>query len=75
MKVRDILKVKGSQVYSIRPDQTVLDAVAILMQHRIGALLVRDATGTVCGLISERDVLASACTGAPIWVASLSARP
>ena len=57
MKVRDILKVKGSQVYSIRPDQTVLDAVAILMQHRIGALLVRDATGTVCGLISERDVL------------------
>jgi ribosome-interacting GTPase 1 len=35
MKVRDILKVKGSQVYSIRPDQTVLDAVAILKQHRI----------------------------------------
>ena len=57
MKVRDILEVKGSQVYSIQPDQTILDAVAILMQHRIGALLVRDATGTVCGLISERDVL------------------
>jgi CBS domain-containing protein len=57
MKVRDILEVKGSQVYSIQPDQTILDAVAILMQHRIGALLVRDATGRVCGLISERDVL------------------
>ena len=57
MKVRDILKVKGSQVYTIGPDQTVLDAVAILMQHRIGALLVRDATGTVSGIISERDVL------------------
>jgi CBS domain-containing protein len=27
------------------------------MQHRIGALLVRDATGTACGIISERDVL------------------
>ena len=45
MKVRDILEVKGSQVYSIQPDQTILDAVAILMRHRIGALLVRDATG------------------------------
>jgi CBS domain-containing protein len=57
MKVRDILKVKGSQVYTIGPDQTVLDAVAILMQHRIGALLVRDRAGTVSGIISERDVL------------------
>ena len=57
MKVRDILEVKGSQVYSIQPDQTILDAVAVLMQHRIGALLVRDAAGKVCGLISERDVL------------------
>jgi CBS domain-containing protein len=57
MKVRDILKVKGPQVHSIRPDQTLLDAVGMLMQHRIGALLVRDATGAVCGIISERDVL------------------
>jgi CBS domain-containing protein len=57
MKVRDVLKVKGSQVYSIGPDQTVLDAVALLMQHQIGALLVRDDTGTVSGIISERDVL------------------
>jgi CBS domain-containing protein len=57
MKVRDVLKVKGAQVYSIGPDQTVLDAVAILMQHRIGALLVRDGTGMVSGIISERDIL------------------
>jgi CBS domain-containing protein len=57
MKVGDILKVKGSQVHSIGPDQSVLDAVALLNQHRIGALLVRDAAGAVVGLISERDVL------------------
>jgi CBS domain-containing protein len=57
MKVRDILQVKGSQVYSIGPDQTVLDAVAVLMEHRIGALLVRDGAGAVVGVISERDVL------------------
>jgi CBS domain-containing protein len=57
MKVRDILQLKGPQVYSIGPDQTVLDAVALLMEHRIGALLVRDAAGAVAGIISERDVL------------------
>jgi CBS domain-containing protein len=57
MKVRDILQAKGSQVHSIDPDQTVLDAVALLMEHRIGALLVREPTGVVAGIISERDVL------------------
>jgi CBS domain-containing protein len=57
MKVRDILQVKGSQVHSIGSDQTVLDAVALLVQHRIGALLVRDAAGAVAGILSERDVL------------------
>ena len=57
MRIRDILKVKGSQVHSIRPDQTLLDAVAVLLEHRIGALLVRDAAGAVHGILSERDVL------------------
>jgi CBS domain-containing protein len=57
MKVRDILQVKGSQVHSIGSDQTVLDAVALLVQHQIGALLVRDAAGAVAGILSERDVL------------------
>jgi CBS domain-containing protein len=57
MKVRDILQVKGAQVHSIGADQTVLDAVTVLMEQRIGALLVRDATGAAAGIISERDVL------------------
>ena len=57
MKIREILELKGSQVHAIEADRTVLDAVAVLMQHRIGALLVRDAHGAVVGIISERDVL------------------
>jgi CBS domain-containing protein len=57
MKVRDILQEKGSQVYAIGPDETVLDAVGVLMAHRVGALLVREPGGRVAGLISERDVL------------------
>ena len=57
MTLRDILKVKGSQVHAIRAEQTVLEAVGVLVDHRIGALLVRDAGGAVAGIISERDVL------------------
>jgi CBS domain-containing protein len=57
MTLRDILRSKGSRVYTIGPDQTVLEAVALLVEHRIGALLVQDGAGAVAGIISERDVL------------------
>jgi len=57
MKLRDILRVKGHHVYTVRPDQTVQDAVQILMQHRVGALLVEDAERRAVGIITERDVL------------------
>jgi CBS domain-containing protein len=57
MKVRDILQVKGSQVHAIQDDRTVLDAIGLLVEHGIGALLVRDGQGGVAGIISERDVL------------------
>jgi CBS domain-containing protein len=57
MKVREILAIKGEQIHTIEPERTILDAVALLVEHGIGALLVRDAAGAVAGIISERDVL------------------
>jgi CBS domain-containing protein len=57
MKVREILAIKGEHVHTIEPERTVLDAVALLVEHGIGALLVREASGAVAGIISERDVL------------------
>lgn len=57
MKVREILSLKGDHVHTIEPDRTLLEAVALLVEHGIGALLVCDADGTVAGIISERDVL------------------
>ncbi len=57
MKIRDILQIKGSHVYTVRPDQTVHEAVGILTQHRVGALLAQDAHGNTVGIITERDVL------------------
>lgn len=57
MTIRDILQTKGRQVYSIGPEQTLLRCVALLVEHGIGALLVRESTGAVVGIVSERDVL------------------
>lgn len=56
MKIRDILGTKGSDVIQIGPDRSVLDAVAVLSEHRIGALVVtRD--DQIVGVVSERDIL------------------
>ena len=56
MKIRDVLRSKGSEVIQIDPDRSVLDAVRTFSQHRIGALVVtRD--GSIEGVVSERDVM------------------
>ncbi len=57
MKIRDVLKVKGSQVYSVGPHRTVKEALALLVQFHVGALLVVDGDGHAVGIITERDVL------------------
>jgi CBS domain-containing protein len=57
MKVRDVIKRKGSDVVTIRADETVAALVALLNQHRIGAVVVTDDAGHVDGIASERDVV------------------
>ena len=57
MKIRDVLKAKGSQVYSVAPHRTVKEALALLVQFHVGALLVLDDDGHPVGIVSERDVL------------------
>ncbi|MEJ2140007.1 MAG: CBS domain-containing protein [Gammaproteobacteria bacterium] len=52
--VADILRDKGSEVWTIGPDQVILDALAIMAEKRIGALpVMRD--GKIVGIITERD--------------------
>lgn len=54
--VADLLAKKGTSIYSVRPDDIMLDAVNILKEKRIGALLVTSATGELEGILSERDI-------------------
>ena len=52
--VRQVLAEKGRKVHHIRSDASVLDALRIMADHDIGALVVLDA-GDLVGIISERD--------------------
>ena len=52
--VRDLLKQKGRGVWSVAPDSTVYDALKLLAERNIGALLVIEA-GRPVGIFSERD--------------------
>jgi CBS domain-containing protein len=54
--VREILANKGSNVWIIGKDATVLQAARVMNEHRIGALVVMDQDQVV-GIFTERDVL------------------
>jgi CBS domain-containing protein len=55
-RVRDILEKKGSQVLSVGPEATVLQAAMLMNEHKIGSLVVLDQERIV-GMFTERDVL------------------
>ncbi len=52
--VRDILKVKGVDVWSIEPGASVYDALRLMAEKEVGALAVLEGSKLV-GIISERD--------------------
>jgi CBS domain-containing protein len=52
--IRQILEQKGSQVWSVPPSSTVYDALRLLAERDIGALLVIEGEQLV-GILSERD--------------------
>jgi CBS domain-containing protein len=52
--VKDILQEKGTQVYAVSPDAKVYEALQIMADKNVGALMVIEGDMAV-GLISERD--------------------
>jgi len=52
--VKELLREKGSQVWSIAPKATVYEALELMATKNIGALVVIEA-GNVAGIFTERD--------------------
>ncbi|OGU11600.1 MAG: hypothetical protein A2X61_16600 [Ignavibacteria bacterium GWB2_35_12] len=57
MKVRDILKTKGPEVFTIGEDKTLSEAISILVNNKIGVLLVLNNEAKIMGILSERDII------------------
>ena len=57
MQVKNILRVKGRDVVAISSDATLSEATRLLARKRIGAVIVRDSSGAIGGILSERDVV------------------
>ncbi len=52
---REILKNKSKEIWSVTPENTVFEALALMGEKEIGALMVMDDKSKVHGIISERD--------------------
>jgi len=53
--VRRALQAKSGPVWTIRPDAMAYEALRVMADKDIGALLVQDSEGKVVGVFSERD--------------------
>ena len=54
MRVKNLLDKKGHDVYSVSPEATVYDALKLMAEKEIGALVVLEE-GKMVGIMSERD--------------------
>lgn len=52
----DILKKKGNKVISIDENESIQNAMELMVRHNIGGLLITTAGG-ICGILTERDFL------------------
>ena len=57
MRVSNLLATKGHEVATISQERSVSDAVQMLKERRIGALIVTGADAPLAGIFSERDVV------------------
>ncbi len=74
MNVASILKHKGRDCATIKPDQSVHEAVRLMADKNIGALVVVDDAGDIAGIVSERDIVANLANGQAELLAAPVAR-
>jgi CBS domain-containing protein len=58
MLVAEILRIKGTVLYTTPPEAPVIDAVKVMAQHDIGSLVVMDH-GKMAGIVTFAEVLAA----------------
>ena len=57
MRIRDIIKVQGTEVINVSEDAKISDAARIMRRLQIGALVVLTSDGKLKGIMSEREIV------------------
>lgn len=73
MKLSRILATKPARIVTIDEDATIRMALARLAEHKIGALIVVDNAGLLCGILSERDIVRRAAKEEDLYSLPVSA--
>ena len=72
MNIASILARKGGKVATCRTEQSIRQALALLAEHNIGALVVVDESGVPAGMLSERDVVREAARDERLFARSVA---
>jgi CBS domain-containing protein len=57
MQISDVLRVKGTGVFSVQEHDTIESVVKLLAERHVGAVVVNDRWGKLAGIFSERDLV------------------
>jgi CBS domain-containing protein len=73
MNIASLLAKKGPKVVTVQPEHTIRQALGVLADHNIGALVVVDRDGGPIGILSERDIVRSAARDEGVFTKTVSA--
>lgn len=57
MTVKAILDRKGHDVITLGPNEKLSEAIRLLAEHRVGALVITNGDNKIVGILSERDIV------------------
>jgi CBS domain-containing protein len=73
MNMASVLATKGNKIVTVRPDETIRQALTVLAEHNIGVVVVVDPAGKPVGIMSERDVVRAAVRNEALFALPVSA--
>lgn len=65
MTVKSILEEKGHEVLTLGPNDKLSEAVRVLAENRVGALVITNGDRKIVGILSERDIVRSLAKAGP----------
>jgi len=72
MNIANLLARKGVRVVTLGPEASIRQALALLAEHNIGAVVIVDTAGRPVGILSERDIVRAAARDEAVFAVSVA---